>query len=199
MSSVIGPVRGKYYLDYNAEIIRNREEILAGEGRVSHEKTFEDEKGRHIIRSYHIPLRPDRDYPPGCLMILDDISELVEQRERRSLIMNQLVSTLLTVVGRRDPFTADHALRVSDVAECIAKEMELEDQVQVPSGTYRQRLHVVVVSGNRADDEHNGFFPRLTLFLSSVPELPTIGLDAVGQVYGARPVDRHRGIGVLWA
>ncbi|MBT7746043.1 MAG: PAS domain S-box protein [Alphaproteobacteria bacterium] len=134
MSSVIGPIKGKYFLDLNAEIIRNREEVLAGTGRVSNEKTFEDERGRHIIRSYHIPLRPDRDYPPGCLMILDDISELVEQRERRSLIMNQLVSTLLTVVGRRDPFTADHALRVSDVAECIAKEMELEDQAVQTSG-----------------------------------------------------------------
>lgn len=129
MSSVIGPVRGKYYLDYNAEIIRDREEILADKGRVSHEKTFEDENGRHIIRSYHIPLRPDRDYPPGCLMILDDISELVQQRERRSLIMDQLVSTLLTVVGRRDPFTADHALRVADVAVMVAKEMETEDEM----------------------------------------------------------------------
>jgi PAS domain S-box-containing protein len=134
LSSVIGPIRGKYYLDYNAEIIRNREEILEGDGRVSNEKTFEDEHGRHVIRSYHIPLRPDWDYPPGCLMILDDISELIEQRERRSLIMNQLVSTLLTVVGRRDPFTADHALRVSDVSECIAKEMELEDQAVHTSG-----------------------------------------------------------------
>ncbi len=128
MSSVIGPVRGKYYLEYNAEIIRNREEVLAGSGRVQHEKTFEDENGNHIIRSYHIPLRPDRDYPPGCLMILDDISELMEQRERRGRIMDQLVSTLLTVVGRRDPFTADHALRVADVAAAIAREMELEDE-----------------------------------------------------------------------
>ena len=128
MSSVIGPVRGKYYLEYNAEIIRNREEVLAGPGRVQHEKTFEDENGNHIIRSYHIPLRPDRDYPPGCLMILDDISELMEQRERRGRIMDQLVSTLLTVVGRRDPFTADHALRVADVAAAIAREMELEDE-----------------------------------------------------------------------
>ena len=128
MSSVIGPVRGKYYLEYNAEIIRTREEVLAGTGRVEHEKIFEDENGRHIIRSYHIPLRPDRDYPPGCLMILDDISELMEQRERRGRIMDQLVSTLLTVVGRRDPFTADHALRVADVAVAVAKEMELEDE-----------------------------------------------------------------------
>jgi len=128
MSSVMGPVRGKYYLEYNGEIIRNREEVLAGSGRVQHEKTFEDENGKHIIRSYHIPLRPDRDYPPGCLMILDDISELVDQRERRSRIMDQLVSTLLTVVGRRDPFTADHALRVADVAVAISKEMELEDE-----------------------------------------------------------------------
>jgi len=128
MSSVMGPVRGKYYFDYNAEIIRDREEVLAGSGRVEHEKTFEDESGRHIIRSYHIPLRPDRDYPPGCLMILDDISELMEQRERRGRIMDQLVSTLLTVVGRRDPFTADHALRVADVSSAIAKEMELQDE-----------------------------------------------------------------------
>jgi PAS domain S-box-containing protein len=127
MAQVWGPVRAKYYREFNQDIIDRREEILAGPKRITHIKTFEESDGKHIIRSSHIPLRPDRDYPPGCLMILDDITELVSAREKREQVMDQLVDSLLQVVGRHDPYSQAHAARASEVARAIAVEMQLED------------------------------------------------------------------------
>ena len=128
MGQVWGPVKAKYYREFNQKIIDDREEILAGPKRVNHIKTFETEDDEQILRSFHIPLRPDRDFPPGCLMILDDITELVGQRKQRELIMDQLVDSLLSVVGQRDPYSQEHAARVSEVATAIAKEMQLTDE-----------------------------------------------------------------------
>lgn len=128
MGQVWGPVKAKYYREFNQKIIDDREEILAGPKRVNHIKTFETEDGEQILRSFHIPLRPDRDFPPGCLMILDDITELVGQRKQRELIMDQLVDSLLSVVGQRDPYSQEHAARVSEVATATAKEMQLTDE-----------------------------------------------------------------------
>lgn len=127
MAQVWGPVRAKFYQEVNRDIIANREEILAAKRRISHIKTFEEQGGRRVVRSFHIPLRSDRDHPPGCLMIVDDITEFVEQRERRDRIMDQLVSTLLEVVGRTDPLTAEQPSRAAAVGEAIANEMGLDD------------------------------------------------------------------------
>ena len=128
MRQVWGPVKAKYYREFNQKIIDDREEILAGPKRVNHIKTFETEDGEQILRSFHIPLRPDRDFPPGCLMVLDDITELVSQRRQRELIMDQLVDSLLSVVGQRDPYSQEHAARVSEVSTATAKEMQLTDE-----------------------------------------------------------------------
>jgi len=82
-------------------------------------KTFETQDGRQVIRSFHIPLWPDRDHSAGCLMVLDDITDFVEQRERRERMMDQLVSTILRVVGRQDPFTAEHAGRAAEMLQGV--------------------------------------------------------------------------------
>jgi len=92
-------------------------------------KTFEESDGKRVLRSSHIPLRPDRDYPPGCLMVIDDITEFIEQREQRDRIMAQLISKLLQLVGRTDPMTATHPSQAALVAEAIAKELDLNDDV----------------------------------------------------------------------
>jgi len=128
MGQVWDSVKAKYYREFNQKIIDDREEILAGPKRVNHIKTFETEDDEQILGSFHIPLRPGRDFSPGCLMILDDITELVGQRKQRELIMDQLVDSLLSVVGQRDPYSQEHATRVSEVATTTAKEMQLTDE-----------------------------------------------------------------------
>jgi len=63
---------------------------------------------------------------PGVLTISRDITESVRERGRRERILRQLVGALVGVVDRRDPYSADHSLRVAAVARAIAGEMGLE-------------------------------------------------------------------------
>ena len=122
MASVIGPVRAKLYQDINAEVFRTLEpaERMHSFG--------EGEETRTVISS-HIPLRGDRDYPPGVLVIVQDITDAVQERARRERTMRALVSTLVGLVDRRDPYSADQSQRVAEVATAIAEEMDEPDEV----------------------------------------------------------------------
>ena len=142
MAGVWGPVRAKYYQDINREIIENLEEVLETDDPASHVKTFQGPDGRQVIRSFHIPLRPDRDHPARCLMILDDITDFVDQRERRERVMDQLVSTILKVVGRQDPFTAEHAGRSAEVASAISNAMGLDDDATRTAATAAKLMNL---------------------------------------------------------
>ncbi len=128
MASVIGPVKAQVYADINREILyRFAKSDDAIAERESHIHTFgeDGDEDFQVIKSDHIPLRGDRDYPPGVLMIFDDITELTKERRRSEKMLNQLIGTLVSVVDRRDPFSAHHSCRVADVASKIAMEMDL--------------------------------------------------------------------------
>ncbi|MBT3536534.1 MAG: PAS domain S-box protein, partial [Rhodospirillaceae bacterium] len=60
------------------------------------------ESGRRVVKSDHIPLRAEGDEISGVLMIQEDITDLVDERERRSRILRELVQTCVSVVDRRD-------------------------------------------------------------------------------------------------
>jgi PAS domain S-box-containing protein len=119
MTSVIGPVKAKMFQGINRGVLSEFE-------RTSIVHYFQEDDGLHVVRSDHIPLREDRDHPPGVLMVLDDITELTQERERRERALKQLVETLVGVVDRRDPYSAYHSVRVAEVARAIAQEMALE-------------------------------------------------------------------------
>jgi HD-GYP domain-containing protein (c-di-GMP phosphodiesterase class II) len=119
MTSVIGPVKAKI-------LERINREVLSESQQASEVHTFEEPDGTHIVESDHIPLRGDRDHPPGVLMVLDDVTELTRERARRERALKQLVETLVGVVDRRDPYSAHHSTRVAEVARAIAEEMDLD-------------------------------------------------------------------------
>ncbi|MBM3505884.1 MAG: CHASE2 domain-containing protein, partial [Alphaproteobacteria bacterium] len=125
LAAVIGPVRATALQKINKGIIERTEDILAKGERISHVHEFDDERGRHLIRTTHYPLRGDRDHPAAVLMMLDDITDLMRERERREVIFRQLIETLVDLVGQRDPYSANHATRVAEVAVAIANEIEL--------------------------------------------------------------------------
>ncbi len=84
-------------------------------------------EGRRVVKSDHIPLKSDGEDVSGVLMILEDITDLVDERERRARILRELVQTCVAVVDRRDPFSAHHSARVAEVASAIAKAMHLDE------------------------------------------------------------------------
>lgn len=126
MAQVIGPIKAQAFAEINKAVLRDFE-------RQEHIHYFEaedspaDEPQIQVIKSVHVPLRGDRDYPPGILMILDDISELTRERRKNEKMLRSLIDTLVSVVDRRDPFSANHSIRVSEVVKCIAKEMGADD------------------------------------------------------------------------
>lgn len=87
-----------------------------------------------IIRSAYVPL-PEIPVPnmpskiTGVLVVEQDISEVVFEREKRLKTLRKLVEALINLVDKRDPFAANHSLLVSQVACQIAINMGLDDEM----------------------------------------------------------------------
>ena len=122
MASVIGPIRAQAYAAINRNVLKTFE-------RESHTLTFGDEDGEdadfQMVQADFVPLRGDRDYPPAVLTVINDITELTHERRRSEKMLKGLISTLVSVVDRRDPFSANHSARVAEAARAIASEMGL--------------------------------------------------------------------------
>ncbi|SDG40887.1 HD domain-containing phosphohydrolase [Roseospirillum parvum] len=118
---VMGPFQAKKFMDLNEEVIDR------GQPRSS-VQTLEGAPPR-IVKSEHIPLAGDRDHPPSALMVIEDITELMDERAKRESTMRDLVSTLVSLVDSRDPYSANHSARVAQVASAVAQEMGEDDQV----------------------------------------------------------------------
>lgn len=122
MASVLGPIKAQSYAAINKSVLKNFE-------RESHTITFGDEDSEdadfQIVQADFVPLRGDRDFPPAVLMVLNDITELTHEKRRSEKMLRGLINTLVSVVDRRDPFSANHSVRVAEVARAIAGEMGL--------------------------------------------------------------------------
>jgi HD-GYP domain-containing protein (c-di-GMP phosphodiesterase class II) len=134
MASIMGPVKAKYYAEVNkdllAEFARAQDEGMEDpvqQTRKTYIQRFEiDDSAMEIIKSDHIPLRGDRDHPPGILMILDDITEFSQEQIKSENRLRQLVTKLATIVDRRDPNELFRSAHVGEVARAIAEELECE-------------------------------------------------------------------------
>lgn len=124
VESVLGPERARALLEAN--------EIALDSGKnYSQVKRSHHEGRERVVLSEHIPLMhiPVDSLPvptPGVLVVEQDITTVMKERERRIETMGHLVETLITMVDRRDPFSANHSLSVARVAREVAMEMALD-------------------------------------------------------------------------
>jgi len=128
MASIMGPVKGGFYGKINEAILDSFAHSDDTEAeRQSHVHTFGEGDELEVFKTDHIPLRGDRDYPPGVLMVMDDITEYTLERRKSDMMMRQLINALIGVVERRDPNTTHQSAHISEVACAIAREMEVSD------------------------------------------------------------------------
>lgn len=128
MAAVIGPVKAQDYAELVKRVIDDFERM---------QRVFEfgdpdildpgAEGAYQVVKVDGIPLRGDRDYPPGCLLVIDDITELSLEKIKSERMMKELIDTLVSVVDRRDPFSGHHSTRVAEVSRAIAREMGLDE------------------------------------------------------------------------
>lgn len=120
VSAILGPIEGRRISRWVSECLERAEAFS-----VTHEFTRHDGKSS-VLRSDFIPLPDREDYPPSVLTVSQDITESVREREKREALMRSLVNTLVSVVDRRDPYSAHHSTRVAEVSRAIATEMGLD-------------------------------------------------------------------------
>ena len=92
---------------------------------VTHSKTVDTET--RTFTSEFIPLEATDELPERVLAVTEEVTMILREQAKRERIMAQLVNTLVGVVDRRDPNSADHSSWVAVVARAIAEEMELDD------------------------------------------------------------------------
>ena len=121
MTSVIGANEAKRFEP------ANREAMATGESLVRlHRIDGEDGGEGRVLQSEHVPLPTEPGQPGRVLMVIQNITDLIRQREKVERIMRQIVDTLVSLVDRRDPYSAHHSSRVAEVAGAMVDEMALE-------------------------------------------------------------------------
>ncbi|KAF0114626.1 MAG: putative PAS/PAC sensor protein [Rhodospirillaceae bacterium] len=121
MAGVLGPVRARSF----GEIHRRVLETGQNETHLFH---FEESDSVRVVTTDHVYMPADTRQPATVLTVFHDITELSRERDRSEARLNQLVAALVGVVDRRDPYSANHSARVSEVAQVIATEMGLDDK-----------------------------------------------------------------------
>ncbi len=156
LAAVFGPERAKPYDRLNREALEEDESQSAV-------YRFEEDGGSRVVETQHIPLAATHDTPRGVLMVEEDITGQVIERERRERNLRQVVRTLVSVVDRRDPNAANHSTRVAEVARAVAGEMGL-DPVSEETASFAGQLlnlgkilvpeEILTKSGRLSDDEY---------------------------------------------
>lgn len=118
MEDVLGPHRAKLLGRLNREALEEDRGIED-----THRITL-DGKDR-VFHTKHIPMAETRDLPRGVLVVEEDVTEAVTEREGRLQNLRDLVGTLMAVVDRRDPNAADHSVRVAFLARAMSEEIGL--------------------------------------------------------------------------
>jgi HD-GYP domain-containing protein (c-di-GMP phosphodiesterase class II) len=119
LAAVLGPVPAKPLLETVCKVLHNdaRERQTLNDEVDGEARTFASE---------FIPLDATETLPARVLLVSEDVTFAVAERAKRERIMRQLVETLVGVVDRRDPNSADHSSWVATVSRAIADEMELD-------------------------------------------------------------------------
>ena len=147
MVNVLGPIKAKHLADINAQVLETFESAeqqgavdsvqTTRQSRISHFDTGDGDF--QVIKSDHIPLRGDRDHPPGILMVLEDITEFSREQIVAESRLRHLVKTLVNVIDRHDPTSSVHSDRVSEVARGIGAEMDC-DRLELETAEFAGNL-----------------------------------------------------------
>jgi PAS domain S-box-containing protein len=135
MASVLGPAESRRYEMTNHDVLQS--------GLAQSDIHRSGSNGDlRVLHAEHVPIHDAGDLETGVMVVEQDITAAVKERERRERTLNRLVQTLLTVVDRRDPYSANHSTQVATVARAIAGEMGLDAETTETAGVAGNMMNV---------------------------------------------------------
>lgn len=84
--------------------------------------------GVRYLKTIYYPISSFGEFPGGVMARNEDVTTIVIERERRENMLRQIISTLVAVVDRRDPYASGHSARVGQLSRALAVEMNLSDR-----------------------------------------------------------------------
>jgi HD-GYP domain-containing protein (c-di-GMP phosphodiesterase class II) len=128
LAAAVGPDTARRYAK------RSQEANLSNKAVVTVDRVQLDETGEKfkVVQTQHIPLEdhsagPGANPARGTLIVEEDITDVVMEREKRERTLRGVVDALVAVVDKRDPFATEHSSRVARLSRAISAEMSLSD------------------------------------------------------------------------
>lgn len=135
ITSVLGPAAARRYEEANSDAMRSG-------AMVSNVHRSGSNGDLRVVQAEHIPVVDGPDFENGVLVVEQDITAAVKEREHRETALRHLVRTLLTIVDSRDPYAANHSVQVAVVARSIAEEMALDAELVEAAETAGSLMNV---------------------------------------------------------
>lgn len=115
-------------LDQGSKVLKNLDIVKqSGLPFEATEHFTESGGGIAYIQTSYRPLAPFGEFPGGIMAWGDNVTTSMIERERRESMLRQIISTLVAVVDRRDPYAAGHSSHVGQLSRALAVEMNLSD------------------------------------------------------------------------
>lgn len=127
---IFGPGRAGPLLTANARVRTGHETVKELDDR-------EDPKGRQVVLRSHVPLDGE-----SVLMIAEDMTEIVVEREQRAKQLDSLVNVLVDLIDARDSYAAHHSRRVADLSRAMAEQMNLPDSDALAAETAARLMNL---------------------------------------------------------
>lgn len=77
----------------------------------------------HHLQVSKAPYHDDNGATVGVVSVMRDVTELVEEQQKRERAVKQLVASLVRAVELRDPYLAGHSRRLAGFARAVAEEL----------------------------------------------------------------------------
>ncbi len=124
LRDVFGAARAQPYLEALEDLIHDNRSLTRLQQRV-------DAAGHaHVSQVKYLPLAelPEEDgaHGRGMLIVEQDITNAMDERQRRERLLRDLVASLVALIDKRDPYSAQHSAKVSFLAEQIAEQLDMD-------------------------------------------------------------------------
>jgi len=135
MASVLGPAVAARYEALNRETLE-----LGVTRRAIHRSGANGDL--RVVQAEHVPVPETLNGNAGVMVVEEDITAAISEREKRARTLDSLIDTLVSILDRRDPFAAHHSVRVSETAASLAREMAQDEETAETAATAGRLLNI---------------------------------------------------------
>ncbi len=129
ITDIIGKTPAKFMSHQRTRKLETRLTEVRNTGRsIETLEQISDASGIRFVQVHYETVAPVGDLSDGVIMREEDITTLILERERRESMLRQVISAMVAVVDRRDPYAAGHSARVGQLARAIAEELTLDEK-----------------------------------------------------------------------